>query len=187
MSVTRRSLTIGILIALLAAGFTVFEHATFFSLGGWGKALFALMLVLCALSGAAIAVRPDRDSKRFRPRWYTVWLVAVFALAPLIMVMAVERLNGNFIWELYDASYLFDNYAVAFVCYLAAFAVFGSVRVSILAMSPVFLFFGIANMYVKEFKGSPLLPMDAGAMPQRPRSPEITTIPSALRWSWPPS
>ena len=62
MSVTRRSLTIGILIALLAAGFTVFEHAAFFSLGGWGKALFALMLVLCALSGAAIAVRPDRDA-----------------------------------------------------------------------------------------------------------------------------
>ena len=164
MSVTRRSLTIGILIALLAAGFTVFEHAAFFSLGGWGKALFALMLVLCALSGAAIAVRPDRERERFRPRWYTVWLIIVFALAPLIMVMAVERLNGNFIWELYDTSYLFDNYAVAFVCYMAAFAVFGSVRVSILAMSPVFLFFGIANMYVKEFKGSPLLPMDAGAI-----------------------
>ena len=164
MSVSKRALIIGILVALLAAGFTIYEHAAFFCLGSWGKALFALLLVLCGLSGAAIAIRPDPESKRFRPKLYTIWLVLVFALAPLIMVMAVERLNGNFLWELYDASYLFDNYAVAFVCYLAAFAVFGSVRLSILTLSPVFLFFGIANMYVKEFKGSPLLPMDAGSI-----------------------
>lgn len=164
MSVTKRSIVIGILVFLLTAGFAVYEHAAFFSLGGWGMALFAVVMVLAALSGAAAAIRPDREKERFSPKLYTAWLVIIFALAPLIMIMAVERLNGNFIWELYDASYLFDNYAVAFVCYAAAFAVFGSVRLSILTLSPVFLLFGVANMYVKEFKGSPLLPMDAGSI-----------------------
>ena len=49
---------------------------------------------------------------------------------------------------------------VYLLLYIAVFAVSGSVRVSVMTVSPVLLLFGIANMYVKEFKGSPLVPMD---------------------------
>ena len=55
MSVSKRALIIGILVALLAAGFTIYEHAAFFCLGSWGKALFAL---LCSSSAKSTSATP---------------------------------------------------------------------------------------------------------------------------------
>lgn len=49
---------------------------------------------------------------------------------------------------------------VYLLLYVAMFGLSGSVRISVMTVSPILLLFGIANMYVKEFKGSPLVPMD---------------------------
>lgn len=90
-----------------------------------------------------------------------ILMMLLMAAAPFVMLIAVERLNGNFITEfLIPKEDIWENYVVYLLLYIAVFAVSGSVRVSVMTVSPVLLLFGIANMYVKEFKGSPLVPMD---------------------------
>ena len=99
----------------------------------------------------------------FEHKQYPLYVAAVFFAAPMINVMCVERMNGNFLSDLWHICWL-DNYCVALLVYFLVFAISGSVRISVLTLSPFFFIFGLANMYVKEFKGGPLVPMDVGSI-----------------------
>ena len=160
MEHSRRSIAAGIIIALVAAGFVLWERTNFLELKPLGTALFAVSLLLCVLIGAAIAAHPSRDRK-----WYPLWQGLVFLMAPMGAVAAVERLNGNLLSDLHATGWMWvDNYCVALLFFLLIFALSGSVRIPVFIMNPVFLAFGLANMYVKEFKGGPLVPMDVGSI-----------------------
>ena len=160
MEHSRRSVTIGIITALVAAGFVLWERQNFLELQPGGEALFAVTLLLSACIGAAIAVHPSKEWK-----WYPLWQAVVFLMAPMGAVAAVERLNGNFLSALHENGWMWvDNYCVALLFFLLVFALSGRVRLSVWVMNPVFLAFGLANMYVKEFKGGPLVPMDVGSI-----------------------
>ena len=160
MEYSKRSKIIGMITALAAAGFVLWERKNFLELQPHGRALFAVSLLLCVLIGAAIAAHPSKDWK-----WYPLWQLAVFLMAPMGAVAAVERLNGNLLSDLHATGWMWvDNYCVALLFFLLLFALSGSVRIPVLLLNPVFLAFGLVNMYVKEFKGGPLVPMDVGSI-----------------------
>lgn len=99
-------------------------------------------------SGKAARPKPGSGASRA----YTAFVWTLFFLAPLIAEAAVERMNGNFLWELSDPFFISDNYVVILLLYLLVFALTGSIRGSILTVTPVLFLFGAGNMYVKAFK-----------------------------------
>ena len=115
MQTTKRSNAAGCLVAALLTGFVLYVREDYLLDPDYGKALLAFSLLLCLLSGAAVAVSPDFESPKFRPKLYTAWAVFLLLLAPMIMIAAIERLNGNFLWELYSFPHVTDNWAIALV------------------------------------------------------------------------
>ena len=89
---------------------------------------------------------------------------AIFLLAPLLMIVAVEMLNGNMLWDIDMFGNVCMNYFIAFLLYLLIYAASGSTKCSIISISILLEVFGIANYYVKLYKGSPLLPWDLSAI-----------------------
>jgi len=105
-------------------------------------------------------------------------------MAPLLMEIAVERLNGNFITGFLSGDEdILANYVINLLLYLLVFGLTGSFRASILTVSPLLLLFGIGNMYVKEFKGAPLVPMDFGSIRTAANVGRITPMRSAMKSS----
>lgn len=160
MSSTRRSVRVGAILSFLLFSFIAVHAELFLSLKEWGKTLYFVSL------GASLLVWPGVALHWQRPKWFRgIWMGILFLLVPLVMMVAVERLNGNFITEfLTGEEDVLANYVVYLLLYLLVFGLSGSLRVSVLTVSPILLLFGIANMYVKEFKGSPLVPMDFGSL-----------------------
>lgn len=155
MSCTRRSARIGAIICFLLMFFSVTRFQDFLDQEAWGQTMLLVSL------GAAFLVFPGAAVKWEKGWVRCILMLLLMAAAPFVMLIAVERLNGNFITELLiPKEDIWENYVVYLLLYIAVFAVSGSVRVSVMTVSPVLLLFGIANMYVKEFKGSPLVPMD---------------------------
>lgn len=155
MSGSKRSMRIAAVLSFALLTFVLIKHEEFLTLEEWGN-----LLLLCSFGGALL-VLPGAGIRWEKPTWLRcIWMFLLFAAAPLVMMIAVERLNGNFITEfLVDTDWI-ANYVVCLLFYLLVYGLGGSMRVSVLVMSPVLLLFGIANMYVKEFKGGPLVPMD---------------------------
>ena len=156
MSCSRRSVRLGAILSFLLFSALVVQYDTFFALREWGKTLYFVSL------GASLLVWPGIALKWKRLPWLRgLYMLVLLAVIPMVMVVVVERLNGNFITEFLSGDEdILANYVVCLLLYLLVFAVSGSFRFSVLTVSPVLLLFGIANMYVKEFKGSPLVPMD---------------------------
>ena len=160
MEYSNKSIAAGIITAAVLAGFAALERAQFLELETRGTVLFVVTLLLAAISGIAVSVWPSADRK-----WYPVWRAAVFFMAPMAAVAAVERLNGNYLSDLHATGWMWvDNYCVALLFFLLVYALSGSVRIPVFLLNPALLAFGIANMYVKEFKGGPLVPMDVGSI-----------------------
>lgn len=88
----------------------------------------------------------------------------IFLLAPLFMIIAVEMLNGNMLWDIDMFGNVCMNYLIALLLYLLIYAASGSTKCSIILISILLEVFGIANYYVKLYKGSPLLPWDLSAI-----------------------
>ena len=150
----KASVTGGILSILLLL-FVVFHVDTFTGYVAYGNVMLVVSIVCALLIMPAIAMKWEEKN------WiYYVALILVFLAAPLVMEIVVERLNGKFITEFYGSEDWLDNYFVFLLFYLLMFALTGSIRGSIMIMSPVLLLFGVANMFVKEFKGGPLVPQD---------------------------
>ncbi len=157
---TKRSIAAGLIPAGLLILFIAYNYSSFqrgdHSTLTMGAALTASALIFPVCSFRAEPVR-DRS-------WYRFLTLAFFFLTPLISVICVERLNGNFITSLDPEDMILDNYAVCLAFYALLYFFSGSIRISVMVCSPVFLIFGTANMFVKEFKGSPLVPMDVGSI-----------------------
>ncbi len=160
MHCSRRSVRIGALISFVLFALITVQYDKFFALKEWGKTMYAVSL------GASLLVWPGLAVAWERPKWLRgICMVWLMTAAPLIMMIAVERLNGNFITGFLSGDEdVLANYVVYLLLYLLVFGLSGSLRISMLTVSPVLLLFGIANLYVKEFKGSPLVPMDFGSL-----------------------
>lgn len=160
MRCTRRSIRAGAILSFLLLAVITTHASVFLELEEWGKTLFFVSI------GAALIVWPGVAVCWERPKWLRgIWMVLLFLMVPMVMLVAVERLNGNFITGFLSGEEdILANYVVYLLLYVLVFGLSGSVRVSVLSVSPVLLLFGIANMYVKEFKGSPLVPMDLGSL-----------------------
>ena len=158
MSWTKKSVIIAMIPTLAILVGVLYKAKEILALEPGGIYIFIACLLAAVLSWVAVAFEPAYDYKR-----YPLLVAAVFFAAPMINVMVVERMNGNFLSDLWHICWL-DNYCVALLVYFLVFALSGSVRISVLTLSPFFFVFGLANMYVKEFKGGPLVPMDVGSI-----------------------
>lgn len=160
MRYTRRSIRVGAILSFLLLAVITTHASKFLELEEWGKTMLFVSL------GASLLVWPGVAICWERPKWFRgIWMVLLFLMVPMVMLVAVERLNGNFITGFLSGDEdVLANYVVYLLLYLLVFGLSGSVRISVLTVSPVLLLFGIANMYVKEFKGSPLVPMDFGSL-----------------------
>ena len=155
MTITRKSTRIGGILCFLLMFFAVTRGQEFLAQEEWGKAM------LFSALGAAFLVFPGVAVKWEKSWVRCLMMLVLMAAAPYIMLVTVERLNGNFLSDFLTPSEdIWENYVVYLLLYLAVFGLSGSVRISVMTVSPILLLFGIANMYVKEFKGSPLVPMD---------------------------
>jgi len=155
---SKKSAIIGGILTVALLVFVMMNASDFSGIDG-GRVLLGVSVLSAMLVFPASAVRYEKK------RWfYYVLILLVFLLVPLVMEIVVERLNGKFITEFYSKGDWFDNYFLILLLYAFVFALSGSTRVSILVMSPVLLLFGIANFFVKEFKGGPLLPQDFGSI-----------------------
>ena len=73
-------------------------------------------------------------------------MLVLMAAAPYFMLVAVERLNGNFLSDFLTPSEdIWENYVVYLQLYVAMFGLSGSVRISVMTVSPILLLFGIAR------------------------------------------
>ena len=160
MTVTKRSARIAAFVSFILLLFVIYKADTFSAHEEWGNLLLLSSLGCGVLSLIAIAVKWER------PTWLRcIYMFLLFLAVPLGMMVAVERLNGNFITEFLSGwEDKLANYVVYLLFYLLVFALSGSMRISVMTVSPILLLFGIANMYVKEFKGGPLVPMDFAAI-----------------------
>lgn len=93
-----------------------------------------------------------------------IYNLLIFLLVPLLIETAVEALNTNLLWEIAIKGNIFMNYLIYLMIYVLLYACFGSLKISLLVSSTLFTAFGIVNMYVKLYKGSPLLPWDFGSI-----------------------
>ncbi len=85
--------------------------------------------------------------------------VLLFALLPIITMAMTECLNGIFVYNMTYLGFL-GNYAVIMLFYFLVFALSGSIKISILTLTPVFYGFALAHAYLAMFRGSPFIPMD---------------------------
>lgn len=156
MSYSRRSVRLGAIVSFVLLAVLTAQYDKFHPLKEWGDVWYFISL------GAALLVWPGIAVSWERPKWLRgILMVAAFLLVPMGMMVVVERLNGNFITGFLSGDEdILANYVVYLLLYLLVFTVSGSFRISMMTVSPVLLLFGVANMYVKEFKGSPLVPMD---------------------------
>lgn len=159
MEWSRRASVIGGILSILMLVFVVLNVSDFAGYVPYGNVMLVICIAAALLMLPAVAVRWNTENAV-----YTILLLVVFFAAPLVMEIVVERLNGKFITEFYNSSDWMDNYTVILLFYLLLFAITGSVRGAVMTVSPVLLLFGIANLFVKEFKGGPLLPQDFGSI-----------------------
>jgi phosphoglycerol transferase MdoB-like AlkP superfamily enzyme len=82
-----------------------------------------------------------------------------FALLPIATMTMTECLNNIFV---YDMTYLgfVGNYVVILLLYFLVFALSGSIKISMIVLTPVFYGFALAHAYLANFRGTPFIPMD---------------------------
>ena len=148
MEWSRKAATVGGVLTIVMLVFVAFHAKTFTGYVPYGNLMLVISIVSALLMCPAIGIRWDTNK-----RLYGILLLVFFLVVPLLMEIVVERCNGKFITEFYGPEDWLDNYNVILLLYLLLFAVSGSVRTSVMVVSPVLLLFGIANLFIKEFKG----------------------------------
>ena len=84
----------------------------------------------------------------------------LFFITPLLMEVAVEMLNGNMLWDIDLFGNIVMNYLINLIIQGMIWAISGSICWSMRISCIILEVFGIVNFFVKQFKGSPLLPWD---------------------------
>ena len=95
-----------------------------------------------------------------RPKIDRFVKVITILLVPLLIEMAVELCNNNLLSEIEGIGNVFVNYGIILLIVMIFYILFASMKISFAITTVVLCIFGIANMYVKQFKGIPLLPWD---------------------------
>ncbi len=155
---SKRSTAAGVVTGAAVLLFCLSQAGDYIDSEGPGRLMLAASVACALLSAVAIMFKPNREAK-----YYILYVGAVFLACPMLNIIAVERMNGNFLNELIQACWI-DNYLICLLIYLAVFCICGSVRISAILISPAMFLFGLANMYVKDFRGEPLVPMDMGSV-----------------------
>ena len=95
-----------------------------------------------------------------RPKIDRFVKVITILLVPLLIEMAVELCNNNLLSDIEGIGNVFVNYGIILLIAMIFYILFASMKISFAITTVVLCIFGIANMYVKQFKGIPLLPWD---------------------------
>lgn len=118
---------------------------------GW----YAAGYVLLTLLGVALCL----TEWRIPHRWRRVFGWGMLAIAPMGTFLAVDLINSTRI-----LSFTFRKAFANYLCYLMVFAFIYAlcrrVWVTVLVGGAAFLTFGIANYFVVQFRGQPILPWD---------------------------
>lgn len=156
---TRSHLLLAVLLVTAAGCFFLLEKfqgdgeqsAEQVHMYGW----YAAGYVLLTLLGALLCVVEFRIPHRARR--VCGWLM--LALAPLGTFYAVDLINGTRILS-FPARRAFANYLCYLMVFTAIYALCRRVWVTVFAGGAIFLSFGIANYFVVQFRGQPILPWD---------------------------
>ena len=135
------------------------QYQDFLNFENYGGILLLFSLLTLIISGIAVFLPWSQDEKK----WKKLLTFFLFLLTPLLMECAVELLNGNMLWDIDLFGNILMNYLINLILYLLFWAISGSAKWSMRIITIVLEAFGIANFYVKQFKGSPLLPWDLGS------------------------
>ena len=150
----------GMILAVCLLAITVYIRKDFFGYDVTsGPLLITMQVIMCVLIFLISFFQWELKGNRHK-----IFSIAVFLLAPFLMECAVEVCNGNMLWDIEMAGNIFMNYFLNVLVYLFFFAITGSMKGSLKISSIILAAFGIANMYVKDFKGGPLLPWDLSAL-----------------------
>ena len=95
-----------------------------------------------------------------KPKIDTTIKVITILLVPLLIEMAVELCNNNLLSDIEGIGNVFVNYVIILLIVMIFYVLFASMKISFAITTVILCIFGIANMYVKQFKGIPLLPWD---------------------------
>lgn len=95
-----------------------------------------------------------------RPKIDRFVKVITILLVPLLIEMAVELCNNNLLSDIEGIGNVFVNYGIILLIAMIFYILFASMKISFAITTVILCIFGIANMYVKQFKGIPLLPWD---------------------------
>ncbi len=145
------------LILLAAAVFCVLDPALFRDeeTGAFLFDLFFWAYWGLALSGAVLCLlKVDLPGTVRRAAG---WIISL--LLPLGAFYAVDLINGTRVLS-FSHLRLFANYLCYLMVFAFLYAVSRRVWVTALAGGALFLFFGIVNYFVVQFRGQPILPLD---------------------------
>ena len=95
-----------------------------------------------------------------RPKIDIFIKVITILLVPLLIEMAVELCNNNLLSDIEGIGNVFVNYGIILLIAMILYALLASMKISFAITTVILCIFGVANMYVKQFKGIPLLPWD---------------------------
>ena len=150
----------GIFLAILMTYFSCQKIDSFLAFKPYGIYLFIAELILCICIAGISFLQKKLEKKRTQKLYSFILLL----IAPLVMEFSIELLNGNMLWDIDMFGNVLINYLINLMFYVIFFICTGSLKWSIRSISILLECFGIANMYVKDFKGSPLLPWDLGSL-----------------------
>lgn len=118
---------------------------------GWFAGVYIALALLSAVLCLCEVKLPDKA--RYTAGWGLV------LLAPLGAFFAVDWINGTRILH-----FSFQKGLANYLCYLVVFALIYAISrrvwITILTGGLVWLFFGLANYFVVQFRGQPILPWD---------------------------
>ena len=95
-----------------------------------------------------------------KPKIDTTIKVITIMLVPLLIEMSVELCNNNLLSDIEGIGNVFVNYGIILLLAMIFYVVLANMKFSFAITTIILSIFGIANMYVKQFKGIPLLPWD---------------------------
>ena len=95
-----------------------------------------------------------------KPKIDTIVKVITIMLVPLLIEMSVELCNNNLLSDIEGIGNVFVNYGIILLIAMIFYVLLASMKFSFVITTMILCIFGIANMYVKQFKGIPLLPWD---------------------------
>ena len=144
-----------ILTALLLI-LTILDGKTFFS----KRFSFDILLyILCFVGVFLIGALLLCDIKIKNKKISLLVNAAIFLVSPIVTITMTENLNNIFV---YNMTYLgfAGNYVVVLIFLFLVYFFSGSYKLSLYIVNPILFGFAISNFYVKEFRGTPFIPMD---------------------------